>query len=102
MAWVVFLGGGMMGISFAIQWTVSMYQIWFSKYDAPARPMPGQYAMAPATPAPAPTTTPAPAPTTTPAAAPTEPVVVEPTPVEDNASVVDEAVATEPETRDET
>ena len=86
MAWVVFVGGGMMGISFAIQWTVSMYQIWFSKYDAPARPMPAQYAMAAATPA----------------AAPAAPVVVEPTPAEDSTPVVDEAVATEPETKDET
>jgi hypothetical protein len=43
MAWVVFVGGGLMGMSFAIQWTVSMYQIWFSKYDAPARPMPANY-----------------------------------------------------------
>jgi hypothetical protein len=33
-AYVVILGGGLMGLSFAFQWVVSMYQIWFSKYSA--------------------------------------------------------------------
>jgi hypothetical protein len=33
-AWAVILGGGLMGMSFAFQWVVSMYQIWFSKYSA--------------------------------------------------------------------
>jgi hypothetical protein len=33
-AWAVILGGGLMGMSFAFQWAVSMYQIWFSKYSA--------------------------------------------------------------------
>jgi len=32
-AWVVIMGGGLMGASFAFQWIVSMYQIWFSKYS---------------------------------------------------------------------
>ena len=32
-AWAVMLGGGLMGLSFAFQWVVSMYQIWFSKYS---------------------------------------------------------------------
>jgi hypothetical protein len=32
-AWAVILGGGLMGMSFAFQWVVSMYQIWFSKYS---------------------------------------------------------------------
>jgi hypothetical protein len=31
-AWAVIIGGGLMGLSFAIQWFVSMYQIWFYKY----------------------------------------------------------------------
>lgn len=31
-AWVVFIGGALLGISFAIQWCVSMYQLWLSKY----------------------------------------------------------------------
>jgi hypothetical protein len=35
-AWVVIIGGGLMGLSFAFQWIVSMYQIWFSKYSAAA------------------------------------------------------------------
>lgn len=30
-AYVVFIGGGLMGASFAYQWIVSMYQIWFFK-----------------------------------------------------------------------
>ncbi len=33
-AYAVILGGGLMGLSFAFQWVVSMYQIWFSKYSA--------------------------------------------------------------------
>ena len=32
-AYAVILGGGLMGLSFAFQWVVSMYQIWFSKYS---------------------------------------------------------------------
>jgi hypothetical protein len=36
-AWAVIIGGGLMGLSFATQWLVSMYQIWFYKYKyAPA------------------------------------------------------------------
>lgn len=31
-AWVVILAGALMGMSFAIQWVTSIYQIWFSKY----------------------------------------------------------------------
>ena len=31
-AWLVLIAGALMGMSFAIQWTVSMYQIWLSKY----------------------------------------------------------------------
>jgi len=30
-AWVVMIGGGIMGLSFAFMWAVSMYQMWFSK-----------------------------------------------------------------------
>jgi hypothetical protein len=37
-AWAVIIGGGLMGLSFAIQWFVSMYQIWFYKYAAAAHP----------------------------------------------------------------
>jgi hypothetical protein len=37
-AWVVILGGGLMGSSFAFQWIVSMYQIWFSKYSPEEHP----------------------------------------------------------------
>ena len=43
-AWAVIIGGAIMGLSFAIQWIVSMYQIWFYKFstretsvEAPAR-----------------------------------------------------------------
>jgi hypothetical protein len=32
-AWTVIIGGGLMGISFAVQWVVSMYQMWFYKYS---------------------------------------------------------------------
>ena len=37
-AWAVIIGGGLMGLSFAIQWFVSMYQIWFYNYAAAAHP----------------------------------------------------------------
>lgn len=30
-AYVVFIGGGLMGLSFAYQWFISMYQLWFFK-----------------------------------------------------------------------
>ena len=30
-AWVVMIGGGLMGLSFAYMWVVSMYQMWFSR-----------------------------------------------------------------------
>lgn len=30
-AWVVMIGGGLMGLSFAFMWVVSMYQLWFSR-----------------------------------------------------------------------
>jgi hypothetical protein len=33
-AWTIIIGGGLMGLSFATQWFVSMYQIWFYKYTA--------------------------------------------------------------------
>lgn len=32
-AWAVIIGGAAMGLSFAFQWIVSMYQIWFYKYS---------------------------------------------------------------------
>ena len=32
-AWMVILGGGLMGTSFAVQWVVSMYQLWFSRHS---------------------------------------------------------------------
>ncbi len=32
-ALVVIVGGGLMGLSFAFQWIVSMYQIWFFRYS---------------------------------------------------------------------
>jgi hypothetical protein len=35
-AWLVLISGGFMGASFAIQWVISMYQIWFSKYSPQA------------------------------------------------------------------
>jgi len=28
-AWVVLISGGLMGLSFAFMWIVSMYQMWF-------------------------------------------------------------------------
>lgn len=34
-AWVVLIAGGLMGVSFAIMWFVSMYQMWF--YKVPER-----------------------------------------------------------------
>ena len=30
-AWAVMIGGGLMGLSFAYMWVVSMYQMWFSR-----------------------------------------------------------------------
>ena len=33
-AWIIIISGGLMGLSFAFQWCVSMYQIWFYKYSA--------------------------------------------------------------------
>lgn len=30
-AWVVMIGGGLMGLSFAFMWVVSMYQLWFTR-----------------------------------------------------------------------
>ena len=30
-AWVVMIGGALMGLSFAFMWVVSMYQMWFSR-----------------------------------------------------------------------
>ena len=33
-AWVVFISGGLMGLSFAFMWIVIMYQLWFSKPPA--------------------------------------------------------------------
>lgn len=41
-AWAVIIGGVVMGLSFAFQWIVSMYQLWFFKYspaDHPKVPM---------------------------------------------------------------
>jgi len=37
-AWTVIIGGGLMGISFAVQWIVSMYQMWFYKYSLAEHP----------------------------------------------------------------
>jgi hypothetical protein len=37
-AWAVIIGGGVMGLCFAFQWVVSMYQIWFYKYTAGEHP----------------------------------------------------------------
>lgn len=34
MAWAVMVGGGVYGLSFATQWIISMYQIWFFKFRA--------------------------------------------------------------------
>lgn len=31
-AWIIIVTGGLMGLSFAYQWVISMYQIWFYKY----------------------------------------------------------------------
>jgi hypothetical protein len=33
-AWVVMIGGALMGLSFAFMWVVSMYQMWFSRPPA--------------------------------------------------------------------
>ncbi len=37
-AWMVIVGGALMGLSFAVEWIVSMYQIWFYKYRAAEHP----------------------------------------------------------------
>ncbi len=37
-AWTVIVGGALMGLSFATEWIVSMYQIWFYKYPAAGHP----------------------------------------------------------------
>jgi hypothetical protein len=37
-AWMVLISGALMGTSFAIEWIVSMYQMWFSKYMPSAHP----------------------------------------------------------------
>jgi hypothetical protein len=34
-AWVVMLGGGIMGLCFAFMWVISMYQLWFSAAPPP-------------------------------------------------------------------
>jgi len=33
-AWVVMIGGGLMGLAFAYMWVISMYQMWFSRPPA--------------------------------------------------------------------
>jgi hypothetical protein len=38
-AWAVIIGGGLMGVCFAIQWFVSMYQIWFYKFTPGEHPV---------------------------------------------------------------
>jgi hypothetical protein len=37
-AWAVIIGGVVMGFSFAFQWIVSMYQLWFYKYSIAEHP----------------------------------------------------------------
>jgi hypothetical protein len=37
-AWIVILSGAVMGLSFAVQWIVSMYQIWFYNYAVAEHP----------------------------------------------------------------
>jgi len=37
-AWTVIIGGALMGLSFAVQWIVSMYQMWFYKYSMSDHP----------------------------------------------------------------
>jgi hypothetical protein len=37
-AWIVVLSGAVMGLCFAIQWVVSMYQMWFYKYSVAEHP----------------------------------------------------------------
>ena len=32
-AWLVIIGGGMMGLSFAFMWTVSMYEMWVMPWN---------------------------------------------------------------------
>jgi len=41
-AWVVLIAGGLMGVSFAIMWFVSMYQMWFYKVPERVRDRPLQ------------------------------------------------------------
>jgi hypothetical protein len=41
-AWAVIVGGALMGMSFAIQWIVSMYQIWFYRYTPGEQDHPGK------------------------------------------------------------
>jgi hypothetical protein len=37
-AWTVIIGGALMGMSFAFQWIVSMYQMWFYRYSLADHP----------------------------------------------------------------
>jgi len=37
-AWAIIIGGAVMGLSFAFQWFVSMYQLWFYKYSIAEHP----------------------------------------------------------------
>lgn len=37
-AWTVIIGGALMGLCFATQWIISMYQIWLYKYSATEHP----------------------------------------------------------------
>ncbi len=39
LAWIVIGSGALMGMSFAFQWVVSMYQIWFYKYTVRKQPV---------------------------------------------------------------
>ncbi len=41
-AWVVLISGGLMGVSFAIEWFVSMYQMWFYKLPPELRESGGE------------------------------------------------------------
>lgn len=36
---IVIISGGLMGMSFAVQWIISMYQIWFYKYSGEKGPL---------------------------------------------------------------
>ncbi len=40
-AWVVMLSGALMGVAFAVEWLVSMYQMWFYKADSELTERPG-------------------------------------------------------------